>query len=51
MRKIDIFTHIYPRPFFDKLMTIASDYKDVGKRSRGVPIGKRDYMGRMRIKR
>lgn len=38
MRKLDIFTHIYPRPFFDKLMQVAGDFKDVGKRSRGVPM-------------
>ena len=38
MRKIDIFTHIYPRAFYDKLMRVAGDFKDVGKRSRGVPM-------------
>ena len=38
MRKIDIFTHIYPRAFYDKLMAVAGDFKDVGKRSRGVPM-------------
>jgi predicted TIM-barrel fold metal-dependent hydrolase len=38
MRKIDIFTHIYPRAFFDRLMAVAGDFKDVGKRSRGVPM-------------
>jgi aminocarboxymuconate-semialdehyde decarboxylase len=38
MRKIDIFTHVYPRSFFDRLMQIAPDFKDVGKRSRGVPM-------------
>jgi predicted TIM-barrel fold metal-dependent hydrolase len=38
MRKIDIFTHIYPPDFFKKLMQIAPDFKDVGKRSRGVPM-------------
>ena len=38
MRKIDIFTHIYPRAFYDKLMQVAGDFKDVGKRSRGVPM-------------
>ncbi len=38
MRKIDIFTHIYPRGFYDKLMQVAGDFKDVGKRSRGVPM-------------
>ena len=38
MRKIDIFTHIYPGAFYDKLMRVAGDFKDVGKRSRGVPM-------------
>jgi predicted TIM-barrel fold metal-dependent hydrolase len=38
MRKIDVFTHIYPAGFFAKLMTFASDFKDTGKRSRGVPM-------------
>src|SRR5690348_5722228 len=38
MRKIDVFTHIYPRAFYDKLMGVAGDFKDVGKRSRGVPM-------------
>jgi aminocarboxymuconate-semialdehyde decarboxylase len=38
MRKIDIFTHIYPVPFFEKLMQVAPNFKDVGKRSRGVPM-------------
>ena len=38
MRKIDIFTHIYPGAFYDKLMQVAGDFKDVGKRSRGVPM-------------
>jgi predicted TIM-barrel fold metal-dependent hydrolase len=38
MRKIDVFTHIYPAAFFAKLMKLAPDFKDVGKRSRGVPM-------------
>jgi predicted TIM-barrel fold metal-dependent hydrolase len=38
MRKIDVFTHIYPAGFFAKLMKLAPDFKDVGKRSRGVPM-------------
>jgi uncharacterized protein len=38
MRKIDVFTHIYPADFFAKLMKLAPDFKDVGKRSRGVPM-------------
>src|SRR5207344_2773334 len=27
-----------PRNFFDRLMKVAPDFKDVGKRSRGVPM-------------
>ena len=38
MRKIDVFTHIYPAGFFEKLMKLAPDFKDTGKRSRGVPM-------------
>jgi predicted TIM-barrel fold metal-dependent hydrolase len=38
MRKIDVFTHIYPRAFYDKFLQVAGDFKDVGKRSRGVPM-------------
>jgi aminocarboxymuconate-semialdehyde decarboxylase len=38
MRKIDIFTHIYPPPFYDLLMRVNPHFKDVGKRSRGVPM-------------
>jgi uncharacterized protein len=38
MRKIDVFTHIYPAGFFGKLMKLAPDFKDTGKRSRGVPM-------------
>src|ERR1700730_4372584 len=38
MRKIDVFTHIYPAGFFAKLMKLAPDFKDTGKRSRGVPM-------------
>jgi aminocarboxymuconate-semialdehyde decarboxylase len=38
MRKIDVFTHIYPRNFYDRMMAVAGDFKDVGKRSRGVPM-------------
>ena len=28
MRKIDVFTHIYPAGFFEKLMKLAPDFKD-----------------------
>ena len=38
MRKIDIFTHIFPRAYIDKMSQVAPDYKDAGKRVRGVPM-------------
>jgi aminocarboxymuconate-semialdehyde decarboxylase len=36
--KIDIFNHIFPRPFFDKMMEVAPTHKDMGKRVREVPV-------------
>jgi aminocarboxymuconate-semialdehyde decarboxylase len=38
MRKIDIFNHIYPAPFHDLFMKVAPNYKDIGKRMRGIPM-------------
>src|SRR5262245_50706184 len=38
MRKIDVFNHIYPAPYYDRLMRVAPDYKDIGKRMRGIPM-------------
>ena len=38
MRKIDIFTHITPAPYYDGVMKVAPTYKDIGKRMRGVPM-------------
>ena len=38
MRKIDIFNHIYPAAYYTRLMQIAPDYKDIGKRMRGIPM-------------
>ena len=38
MRKIDIFTHIAPAPYYDGVMRVAPTYKDIGKRMRGVPM-------------
>jgi len=38
MRKIDIFNHIYPPAYYTRLMRIAPDYKDIGKRMRGIPM-------------
>ena len=29
MRKLDIFNHIYPAPFFERFMAVAPTYKAV----------------------
>ena len=34
MKKIDVFNHILPQRFFERI----GDYKDIGKRMRGVPM-------------
>ena len=38
MKKIDVFTHIFPKPFHDLMMKVAPNHKDMGKRVRGVPM-------------
>jgi aminocarboxymuconate-semialdehyde decarboxylase len=38
VRKIDVFTHIYPRPYFDRMLAVAPGLKDIGKRMRGIPM-------------
>jgi predicted TIM-barrel fold metal-dependent hydrolase len=38
MRKIDVFNHIYPPNYYTRLMQVAPDYKDIGKRMRGIPM-------------
>lgn len=38
MRKIDVFTHIFPKAYADRMAELAPDYKDAGKRVRGVPM-------------
>ena len=38
MRKIDVFNHIYPRPYFDGMMAVAPGLKDIGKRMRNIPM-------------
>jgi predicted TIM-barrel fold metal-dependent hydrolase len=37
MMRIDAYTHFFPKRFFDKLMDVAGDYKDMGKRVRSLP--------------
>jgi len=36
--KLDIFNHIFPKTFYDKMMKVAPNYKDIGKRVREVPV-------------
>ena len=38
MQKLDIFNHIFPRPFYDLMVKVAPDYGDMGKRVRNVPM-------------
>ena len=38
MRKIDVFTHISPPGYSEGVEQIAGGLKDIGKRSRGVPM-------------
>src|SRR5262245_21129320 len=35
--RIDAYTHFFPKPFFDRMMEIAGEYKDMGKRVRALP--------------
>ena len=36
--KLDIFNHIFPKIYFDKMLEVAGDYKDMGKRVREIPV-------------
>jgi len=36
--RIDAYTHFFPKRFFDKLIEIAGDYKDMGKRVRAIAL-------------
>ena len=38
MRKIDVFTHISPPGYSEAVERIAGGLKDIGKRTRGVPM-------------
>ena len=35
--RIDAYTHFFPKKFFDKLLGVAGQYKDMGKRVRAIP--------------
>lgn len=38
MKIIDIFNHLFPQTFYDKMMAVAPNHKDIGKRVRNVPV-------------
>lgn len=38
MRKIDVFTHVFPTAYAERMERVAPNWKDVGKRVRGVPM-------------
>ncbi len=38
MRKIDIFTHFSPGRYFQRMLEVAPNHKDMGKRSRSLPM-------------
>jgi aminocarboxymuconate-semialdehyde decarboxylase len=38
VRKIDVFTHICPPPYFERMQMAAPQFKDIGKRMRNVPM-------------
>lgn len=35
--KLDIFNHLFPKVYYDKMMEVAPNHKDIGKRVRNVP--------------
>jgi predicted TIM-barrel fold metal-dependent hydrolase len=35
--KIDIFNHLFPKTFFDKMIEVAPNQKDIGRRVRSIP--------------
>ncbi len=38
MKKVDVYNHIFPKRYWDKMIEIAGDLPDMGKRVRGVPM-------------
>ncbi len=38
MLKIDVFNHIFPKKFFDKMVEALPTHKDIGKRVRNIPF-------------
>jgi len=37
MKKVDIFNHFFPARYFEKMLGVAGDYSDMGKRVRNIP--------------
>ena len=35
--RIDAYTHFFPKKFFDTMLEVAGQYKDMGKRVRAIP--------------
>ncbi len=38
MLKIDVYNHIFPQKYFDKMVEVKPDHKDIGKRVRNIPV-------------
>src|SRR6185436_16130944 len=38
MRKVDVFTHIFPPQYVERMQQLVPGLKDAGKRVRGVPM-------------
>ena len=38
MKKLDIFNHVFPKPFYELMMKVAPKLGDMGKRVRAVPM-------------
>jgi len=36
--KLDVFNHIFPKSYFNKMLEVAGDHKDMGKRVREIPV-------------
>ena len=48
MRKLDVFNHFFPEPYYARMMEIAPTHKDMGKRIRNIPL-LHDLDGRFRV--
>ena len=38
MKRLDAFNHIFPKSYFDLMIRVAGDHKDMGKRVRDIPM-------------